>query len=107
MLSKGDCSEPMGIETRVRFVPSCNDKTACVKDKPGLSVLLVYDSIQAVPGGISLLCHRIETISFAGTESIAARAASRTAAPGLSPTFAPAAGNRSYWLRGLSRGGAT
>lgn len=61
--------------------------TAGVKDEPGLEILLVCDSIQAVLEGIFVIRHRVEAIGLSCTESTAPRTAPRAAAP--APTFAP------------------
>lgn len=76
--------------------------TAGVKDEPGLEILLVRDSIQAVPEDIFVIRHRVEAVGLSCTESPAPRTAPRAAAP--APTFAP---GRSYGLHGLSRSSAT
>lgn len=86
------------METRSALCPVAA-KTAGVKDKPGRAVLLICDSIGAVPEGISVICHWVEAIGFVGTVSSTLRAAALIS----TPTFVSriAAG-----LTGLS-GGAT
>lgn len=55
--------------------------TAGVKDKPGQAILLVCDSIYAVPEGISVIRHWVEAISFASTVSSTLGAAALISTP--------------------------
>lgn len=83
-------------------------RTAGVKDKAGLAVLLVSDSIQAVPESIPVVRHRVEAIRFVSTE-----ASAPTSAPASASVPAPAsasttgAGRKSCWCSGLRGGSAT
>ena len=97
MLGKGDLY-PRKWRQRSVLCPVAA-VTAGVKDKPGWAILLVCDSICAVPEGISVIRHWVEAISFVGTVSSTFRAAAFIS----TPTFISriAAG-----LTGLS-GGAT
>lgn len=78
--------------------------TAGVKDKPRLAVLLICDSIHAVPEGISVICYRIEAVCSASTEATASRASTPAPAsaptPASTPTSTSTAG-RSCWHNGL------
>lgn len=77
-------------------------RTAGVKDKPGLAVLLVRDSIQTVPKGIPVVCHRVEAVRFVSTE-----ASAPTSGPTSTSTSAPTGGRKSCWCDGLRGGSAT
>lgn len=83
--------------------------TAGVKDKPGLAVLVICDSIHALPEGISVICHRIEAVRFASTEATASRASTSASAPTPAPAPAPTStstAGRSCWHNGLRRSAA-
>lgn len=67
--------------------------TVGIKNKPCLTMLLVCDSIDAVPESISVICHRVEAICFASTESTAFRTSTRAS------TTTPTSWRSSYWFR--------
>lgn len=104
-IKREDCSEPQGMENRSGSWPVAA-RTAGVKDKPGLAVLLVRDPIYAVPESISVVCHRVEAIGLVSTEARAPTSAP-TSTSTSAPAPAPTGGRKSCWCNGRRGGSAT